>query len=489
MRTAPRIVIIGAGPTGIGAAWRLQELGHADWLLLEGAPHAGGLASSAVDSRGFTWDHGGHVLFSHYRYFDALMVAALGADWLEHEREAWVWMRDRWIPYPFQNNIWCLPEADLIPCIDGLLEVFRHSANGGQASRPATFADWLLNAFGPGLCDVFMFPYNRKVWGYEPASLDVGWMGERVATVDVRRIVRNIVQRRNDVGWGPNATFRYPLRGGTGAIWRSLFAQLDAQRCRLGCRVAGIDPGRRTLRLADGAEVEYDFLISTQPLDRLLDMVVDREDLRALRHEFVHGSSHIVGVGLDGQPPAGLQTKCWLYFPEPETPFYRVTVFSNYSPHNVSRPGEQWSLMCEVTETPAKPVDHERIVDQVIDGLKHARMIDGDARIASTWQTRLEYGYPTPWLGRDAVLEPIQSELAACGVLSRGRFGAWKYEVSNQDHSVMQGVEAVDHILLGVAETTVRGIMGTEPPDAAEASGSLNRAFARSAQPGRGTGP
>ena len=61
-----RIVILGAGPTGLGAAHRLTELGHDDWDIFEGSDHVGGLASSVTDDHGFIWDHGGHVMFSHY---------------------------------------------------------------------------------------------------------------------------------------------------------------------------------------------------------------------------------------------------------------------------------------------------------------------------------------------------------------------------------------------------------------------------------------
>ena len=64
-----RIVIIGAGPTGLGAAYRLQELGHKNWKIYEKQGYVGGLAASFVDSQGFTWDVGGHVMFSHYKYF------------------------------------------------------------------------------------------------------------------------------------------------------------------------------------------------------------------------------------------------------------------------------------------------------------------------------------------------------------------------------------------------------------------------------------
>lgn len=457
MSSSPHVLIVGAGPTGLGAACRLHELGHPRWTLCEAAPHAGGLASSIVDARGFTWDLGGHVLFSHYRYFDALMHSALGDQWLEHVREAWVWMRGRWVSYPFQNNIWRLPEDDLSACLDGLLDVYQRA--GGP--RPASFREWLLAGFGQGLCDTFMFPYNRKVWAYDPAKLDVGWMGERVATVDLRRVLRNLAHRHDDVGWGPNSTFRFPLHGGTGGIWEAVATRLPAAHLQFNRTLVAVDTSARVATFADGRSEPYDHLISTVPLDLLLTMLRDEPALSARAPEFVHSSSHIVGVGLTGRPPEALTTKCWMYFPEDRVPFYRATVFSNYSPNNVPEPGRQWSLMAEVSESPDKPVDAGRVVDDVIAGFVDCGFID-PKDVVSRWHRRLEHGYPTPWLGRDDVLHPIDAALRERGIFSRGRFGAWKYEVSNQDHSLMQGVEVVDHLLQGRAERTYYGDMSDQ---------------------------
>lgn len=455
MSSTPNIAVIGAGPTGLGAAWRMEELGHDRWGLYEAAAGPGGLATSVVDDQGFTWDIGGHVLFSHYRYFDALMDVALGDAWIEHIREAWVWMRERWVPYPFQNNIWRLPEDDLTACLDGLVDLM----TGDARPRPKAFDEWLMNQFGQGLCDVFMYPYNFKVWAYPPSQMDVGWMGERVATIDLKRILANVVYKRDEVSWGPNSTFTFPERGGTGAIWTSVANQLPQERMHYGRSVVSIDPAEHTLTLSDGEVVRYDALVSSMPLDLLLPKLVGREDLATRSSEFVHSSSHIIGVGLDGQPPADLETKCWMYFPEDSSPFYRVTVFSNYSPNNVPRPGQQWSLMAEVSESPQKPVNLETVVDEVVEAFRSIGFIGADEVPVSTWHTRMERGYPTPWLGRDEVLDPIQTELEKFDILSRGRFGAWKYEVSNQDHSAMQGVEAVSRILRGTEEFTFHGDM------------------------------
>src|SRR5437870_5769735 len=70
-------IILGAGPTGLGAAYRLQERGVDDFTVVEARAEPGGLASSYVDARGFTWDVGGHVQFSHYAYYDDLLDRAL----------------------------------------------------------------------------------------------------------------------------------------------------------------------------------------------------------------------------------------------------------------------------------------------------------------------------------------------------------------------------------------------------------------------------
>jgi protoporphyrinogen oxidase len=447
----PRILIIGAGPTGLGAAWRLHERGHTNWTLYEAEPAPGGLASSVVDEQGFTWDLGGHVLFSHYRYFDEVMERALGDAWVEHAREAWVWMRERWIPYPFQNNVWRLPQDEFDACIAGLEALRTHSAGG----PPANFREWLLRSFGQGICDSFLFPYNRKVWAYDPSRLNVEWMGERVATVDLNRIRDNARLQRDDVSWGPNSTFRFPLHGGTGAIWAAVAAQLP-DRIRYAQPLFAIDAPNRQITLASGATDTYDALISTMPLDLLLPKVSGALD-RA--HEFVYSSSHIVGVGLRGAPPPDLATKCWIYFPEPDVPFYRATVFSNYSPNNA--PPGHWSMMAEVSESEEKMVLSVDVVDQTVEALHRCGFID-PSNVVSRWHRRLEHGYPTPWVGRDAVLREVDEALCALGIYSRGRFGAWKYEVSNQDHSLMQGVEAVERILDGATERTYNGDMSSD---------------------------
>ncbi len=88
------ILIIGAGPTGLGAATRLNQLKNENWLLVDAFDEAGGLACTDVTPEGFLFDMGGHVIFSHFEYFDQLIDAAVGTgeeNWAVHERVSYVW--------------------------------------------------------------------------------------------------------------------------------------------------------------------------------------------------------------------------------------------------------------------------------------------------------------------------------------------------------------------------------------------------------------
>lgn len=444
-----RVVIVGAGPTGLGAAERLQQLGYPDWLLLEQAPEPGGLSRSFRDAAGFTWDIGGHVVFSHYPEFTALLDrVALTCGWERHERAAWIRVSGTWVPYPFQRNLHRLPPAQREACLEGL----RRCATAPADHPPAHFGEFLTRSFGDGLCAVFMRPYNRKVWAVEPEAMDWRWIGDRVAPVDAGQIEEQVARGRDDLGWGPNNTFRFPADGGTGAIWHALAATLDAERTQFGARVTGLDLSRQEVLLDGGERVAYDWLISTMPLDQLCKMsgVAEWADLAG---SLGHNTVSVVGLGLEGDAPAQLAQKSWMYFPEDNTPFFRVTHFSHYSARNA--PVGHWSLLCETAATPGAERSADEAIAATLAGAQATGLLRDTKALVSTWHHVATYGYPQPLLGRDALLRRLLPSLAEMRILSRGRFGAWHYEVGNMDHSYMQGRESVERILFGATEPTL----------------------------------
>lgn len=322
---------------------------------------------------------------------------ALGSgegSWNTLQRVSYVWLKNRWVAYPFQNNISALDKEDQIKCLTGCVEA--KLSNAAAQGKPANFDEWIMRSMGPGIADLFMRPYNFKVWAVPTTMMQCEWLGERVATVDIERAISNVIHDREDAGWGPNAVFRFPTTGGTGGIWKGVAALLPAERQRYGPTqsVTGIDGEAKTVTFADGRRVAYDTLISTIPLDITLRWLGRPEQADGLQYS----STHVVGIGIRGACPHGL--KCWLYFPEDDCPFYRTTVFSHYAEANcpapgtalptlcladgsapadgAAAPGPYWSLMFEISESQYKPVKQ------------------GDVTLGGTGG---EWGWPTPAAG------------------------------------------------------------------------------------------
>ncbi len=446
-----KYLIIGAGPTGLGAGYRLKELGEEDFLILEKNDYPGGLSASFTDDKGFTWDIGGHILFSHYKYFDDLMDKALGADWIEHERESWIWIEDRFVPYPFQNNIRYLPKDSMWQCLKGLIQAVK----AGSQEKPENFAQWINATFGSGIAEKFLLPYNFKVWAFHPRDMAYQWIGERVAVTDLEKVLKNILYEKDDFSWGPNNTFKFPLQGGTGAIWHAVARLTGGEHIKFDSKIKKIHPKKKKIELSTGETIDYEYLLSTMPLNAFVGYLdcIDSEFAQSVEN-LSYATSNIVGLGLKGKPKDELATKCWMYFPESNCPFYRVTVFSNYSPNNVPDNNTYWSLMTETSESINKPVNRSGLIEETIEGLLNTKLIESRKNIVSTWMFTAEHGYPVPTLKRDNVIATLIPALEKLDIYSRGRMGAWKYEAGNQDHSLMQGVEWVNRIVISIPEIT-----------------------------------
>ena len=449
-----RIAILGAGPTGLGAAYRLAELGHEDWSLYERDDHVGGLASSFVDPHGFIWDHGGHVMFSHYGYFDDLVEKMLRDDYDEHMREAWVWLHGRFVPYPFQNNIHRLPPDVFLQCVMGIIDAQR-----SELPR-RDFGEYIDAVFGDGIAEHFMRPYNFKVWAHPLEMMGTSWQGDRVPTVDVRRILQNLLDDRDDVSWGPNNKFKFPLLG-TGMLYERIAESLP-QQVQFGKEAAEIDVERKTITFTDGTTTSYDKVVTTMPLKELLPRIpqVPSDVLRALEG-LHHTQGMFIGIGVADPCPS---TKCWMYFPGNDSPFYRVKYLSNYSP-KMAPDTAHFSLLAEVSASTYKDEDPDDVIDRTIQGMVNCHLLtpeQADSKVVSRQLMRVPYSYPVPTLTRDHALAIIQPWLMEHDIYSRGRFGAWRYEIGNTDHSVMMGVELADNLLSGQPETTWELLPGEE---------------------------
>lgn len=481
-------LVIGAGPTGLGAATRLHQL-KSDFLIVDSNPIPGGLASTDTTEEGFLFDVGGHVIFSHYSYFDDAISRALPNedDWFSHQRVSYVRSRNNWVPYPYQNNLSDLPLEDQLVAVSGLIKAQEHRA-ATPLIKPVTFDEWIVRNMGEGIADLFMRPYNYKVWAYPTSTMQCKWLGERVAAPNLNTVICNALAKKSAGNWGPNATFLFPARDGTGGIWKAVAKQIPDENTKYGEKVGAVnkvDAVKKTVLMEDGTKITYKNLITTMALDGLLDKleqgnpdVSGLQKMQEAKKGLKYSNTIVLGIGIRGVLPPRIGDKCWLYFPENDAPFYRATIFSNYSKYNcpdesVKLPtlqyadadkkventepqaGPYWSLMLEVSESEVKPVNHETLMADTIKGAISTSLLKPEDEVVCYYQRRFDHGYPTPSLSRDAALEQILPRLKEEGIWSRGRFGSWKYECGNQDHSFMLGVEAVDNVLFGAPEMTL----------------------------------
>ncbi|VDO31498.1 unnamed protein product [Haemonchus placei] len=129
--------------------------------------------------------------------------------------------------------------------------------------------------------------------------------------------------------------------------------------------------------------------------------------------------------------PEDVKQSCLRDLKERYDRYGEVSQSRQHQPSVTPDGNKYWSLMCECARPIDDPITEEEVVKQAIDGLVIKSMIQRD-KIVSVYSTTLEYGYPIPTPARDPELARAHRELEKHSIYSRGRFGGWKYEVSNQ---------------------------------------------------------
>lgn len=139
------------------------------------------------------------------------------------------------------------------------------------------------------------------------------WLGERVAAPDVKNAVKNIILGKVAGNWGPNATFRFPARDGTGGIWIAVAKTLPKEKTLFGKQgeVSKVNADAHTVTLASGKTIGYKKLITTMAVDQLVEQMQDKE-LITLSKDLFYSSTHVIGVGLRGARPERIGDKCWV---------------------------------------------------------------------------------------------------------------------------------------------------------------------------------
>lgn len=442
--TSARTLILGAGLTGLSAAYHLSPT---ETVVVEREREVGGLCRSRnVD--GFVFDNTGHVLHLKHAGIRDLVLTLLPDTFASIERKARVYSKGVYTAYPFQANTHGLPAAVVSECVLGFLEALRRRES--SSARAFNLREWILLTFGDGIARHFMLPYNEKLYRQDLTTLD----GETTSWSIPQPTLQEVVQGAlgSEVrGLGYNPSFLYPKRGGIDVIPRALADR--GGDLRLGTTVRRIDPVARRAELDGGHMVAYERLISTIPLDALLRMLDPAPDPMLREASSRLRAVRVININL-GIDRAGVLPGHWIYFPEPEFPFYRVGSASNFS-DGVAPTGCS-SLYIEVTRRREEVVDLDTLRVEVVEALRRARILRASDRVVVEDTQILDPAYVVHDHDRQRLLPRIVSVLDRYGIVSTGRYGAWEY--GSMETALRQGRQAAQRRPCAQSTRAVKGV-------------------------------
>jgi protoporphyrinogen oxidase len=499
--TRTRVLVIGAGPAGLTAAWELAEAGVREVIVLEATQAVGGLSQS-VEYKGNRIDIGGHRFFSKSDWvmdwwtrmlplaaspgLDAAgrelvlsyqgRQASLGVPkaaasesdaqvMLVRQRLSRIYFDGKFFDYPLKLNVANAWKLGPVRCL-----LFGASYAWAMLfpRRPErTLEDFFVNRFGRRLYLQFFKEYTEKVWGTSCDQISADWGAQRVKSLSVGKALLHAMLkpfRRAQPGGAEQTSlierFLYP-KTGPGLMWETAAERLRARGVRIehGAAVTRLEhaQGRVTAAVAragDGRETRYEAesFISTMPVRDLVLGLAPQAAAAPLAIAQGLEYRDFVTVGLLYRRLLRAPVPDnWIYVQEPGVQVGRLQVFNNWSPYLVKDPSTVWIGMeyfCREGDALWTLPDAEMLKLGVAEMRKlrlaaPEDMLDGVV-------IRMPKAYPG-YYGSYARFPELRAYLDGfANLYLAGRNGMHRY--NNQDHSMLSAKKAVEAILAGSAD-------------------------------------
>jgi protoporphyrinogen oxidase len=434
------VVILGAGPAGVGAAYRAARAGHRV-VLLERGERVGGAAGSR-EVAGISVDFGSHRL---HPSIDPVILAdlraLLGDDLQRRRRNGRIRLAGRWIAFPLRAGdlVRRLPPRFVAGAVvDALGSPLRHP-------RADTFAEVLRAGLGTTMCEAFYFPYARKLWGVEPGQLSGEQARRRVSADSPAKLLRRVL----GAGGREKAFFYYPRRG-FGTISERLADAARAAGADVwlgdGAERVEVRPDRVAVTLTSGETVTARRGWSTVPLPALARMIdpAPPPEVLASVTRLRSRAILLVYVVLDMQRYTPFDAH---YFPGAETPVTRVSEPRNYRDGD-DPPGR--TVLCAEIPCDRGDVRWRASDAELGEVVVHALSVSAlpVARPSAVRVHRLPHAYPVYETGFDRAFAALDDWIAAQPrLLSFGRQGLFAHD--NTHHALAMAWAAADALRPG----------------------------------------
>ncbi len=398
-------LIIGAGISGLTFANYSD-----DYLIIEKDNQAGGYCKTHYVGD-YVWDYAGHFFHFKTEEFKNKFVNSLSADdFVTQEKKTYVFFDNSLIDYPFQTNIHQLSKDKFIDCLYDLF-------NKEEKDNYDNFLDMLYGKFGKSITEMFLRPYNEKLYACDLTILDKDAMGRFFPYADIKSIINNMKENNNN---SYNNTFLYPKRGAQ-VIIDILLKQIDKQKLMLNCRVESIDPEQKVAKLNSGELIHYENLINTIPFNKFMKLF-SNEKYNKLSEILTYNKVLVFNLGFNKK--SIFNKEHWIYFPDKKINFYRVGFYDNILN------SDKLSMYIEIGYPKDFNINKNEIDKQLkltLDNLSKVGIIDDSFKLLNYESIVMDPAYVHISNNYDSQIKEIIQELSQFNIYSIGRYGKWTY--------------------------------------------------------------
>jgi protoporphyrinogen oxidase len=455
------VVVIGAGPAGLTAAYQLMKAGHAAHVtVLESDDVVGGI-SRTVQRDGWRFDIGGHRFFTKVKQVDDLWWEILGEEnFLSRPRQSRIFYRGKLYDYPLvpMNALRNLGPVEAVRCVGSYVWV-----RIKPPKNQDTLEGFIASRFGWRLYQHFFKGYNEKVWGVSAAEISSDWGAQRIKNLSLGRAAwealkpkrANATRDKSKMVTSLIDEFNYP-KYGPGMMWEVATEKVKAAGVRVefdrSVKEIRHADGRATAVVAvdaDGVEHVYpcSHVVSSMPMGGLCAAMTPEVDVAtrdaALDLRF---RSHLT-VALV-VPQEYSFTDNWVYIHDPGVKVGRVQNFGSWSPFMVKDGRTCLGLEYFVNEGDEMwAKDDTALIEQGKREMHDLGLIADPNRVEAGYVVRMPKAYPVYDDVYQGNVETLRKWIAANApnVYPCGRNGMHKY--NNQDHSMLTAMLSVENIL------------------------------------------
>lgn len=415
------LTILGGGLSALSLAYFLQDRSDISKItLLEKEKTIGGLCRT-FETNGIEYDVGPHIIFSKDKEILDFMNGLLGENNEKHRRSNRILHKKAFVQYPFENDLSKLPDEDKAYCVNA----FMH--NPYENYNAKNMLQFFLKTFGEGITNLYLRPYNEKIWKFDPSFMDTQ-MVDRIPKPPKEDILKSAAGETID-GYTHQLYFTYPKQGGTAAIVQALREKLSDKVEILTSR--SVESVRKTEKgfevVAGSKTFVSDRLVSTMPLGEFT-ALYNAEKPAEIVSAAQNLRSNAIAISIVNVKPDRAGDNYAFMIADKNVIFHRLSKL-DFMGGRYHKP-DSATYMIEVTYRKKDRVDlmtDAELTAKIIGGLKEIGFIDGASDVNFTDLKRFDYAYVIYDLEHKENTTVLRDYFKQQGVELNGRFGSFEY--------------------------------------------------------------